>query len=239
LAALRERGWAGPFPLLSPADGDRLVETALATQNRFTYDIRVTMPADAFETRPWLKSMHAFVPAFMEIATNPAIVNRAVALLGPDVVVWGLTIIRRSVREKHRWHVDVEHRHWPGISAWIGLQGTALGSGLKFIDGSHRFRDAPQDHGVASDEEACALARRCDPAARLSEPSVRDGEFLLFDGTTWHGSENVTDRVRTAMLIQYSRPDSRIAIPLNADGPIVWHPHRPPCIVVAGRRSHC
>jgi ectoine hydroxylase-related dioxygenase (phytanoyl-CoA dioxygenase family) len=136
---------------------------------------------------------------------------------------------------RHRWHVDIEHARWPGITVFVGLRGTVPGrSGLRFVDGSHRVPVLPQRAGVSSDESAVALAREHVPTACLSEPPVGDGELLAFDGLTWHSSENRSDGTRVALLVQYAPADARISIPLTWDDPIRWHASRPPCVLVAG-----
>jgi hypothetical protein len=235
-----ERGWIGPIPLVSQRSAQALLQIGRRSLGRFMPPraMSIDLPDNAFEERPWFKSMHAYIPEYMNLAAHPSILTRVMTLLGPDVLVWGVTLVRKKPGDIHRWHVDVEHRRWRGVTAFVALDGTKPGySGLKFIDGSHRISEAPQNHHVGNDNEALALASKYDSRAQLSEPPVTDGQVLLFDGMMWHGSENRTDQTRTAMTIQYSAPDERIAIPLNWDEPIIWHSYAPPCIVVAGQDS--
>ncbi len=50
---------------------------------------------DAFQRRPWFKSMHVLFPRFAEVAGHPAVVDRVASLLGPDILAWGVTTTMR------------------------------------------------------------------------------------------------------------------------------------------------
>ena len=228
----RERGWSGPFPLLTKPEAAALCDLAVAAQDRFTppQQMRKRMPAAAFEKRPWFKSMHAYVPELMALAAHPSIVEKVVAVLGPDVVVWGLSVSQKAPDEVHRWHVDVETRRWRGISAFVAMTGTTPGySGLRFLNGSHALPESPQDRHIQTDDDALRWAKSAGTPTEIVEPPVNDGDFVLFEGSVWHASHNRTPQTRTAIIIQYSRPDADVAIPLTWNAPIVWHSYRPPC----------
>lgn len=237
LAAFARNGWAGPFPLLSSHGVEMAGEAHAASLGRFLTEAetgRCRAP-DAFVERAWFKSLHARVPLFAEIAAHPAIVGRLNQILGADVMLWGTSVTVREPGQVHRWHVDVEHRMWPGVTAFIGLQNTTLASTLKVIGGSHRFAAMPQELGVRSDADALAAAKRLGlPDASITEVDLNAGEFFIFDGPLWHGSQNRGEQTRTALLAQYARPNVRVAIPVSWNHPIRWHPSRPPCLMVSG-----
>lgn len=237
LAAFAGNGWAGPYPLLSA----RGVVLAGAARDASLHEFRSEAETagcrtpDAFVERAWFKSLHARVPLFAEIASHPAIVERLEQLLGDDVMLWGTSVTVREPGQVHRWHVDVEHRMWPGVTAFIGLQNTTLASTLKVIGGSHRFAAMPQELRVRGDADAVAAARRLGLRdASITEIDLRPGDFFIFDGTLWHGSQNRGSQTRMAMLAQYSRPNVRVAIPVSWNHPFRWHPSRPPCLMVSG-----
>jgi ectoine hydroxylase-related dioxygenase (phytanoyl-CoA dioxygenase family) len=179
--------------------------------------------------------MHAYVPEYYDIATHAAMVNRVSSVMGPDLLAWGFSVIVRKPGQVHRWHVDVEHLRWPGVTAMLALRNTTLKSSLKVINGSHRFIATPQQVGVKNDDDAIATCLRLSGSAKLVTVDLKDGEFFLFAGTLWHGSENKGKEPRTSIIVQYSRPESKVEIPTNWDEPIVWHAARPPCILVSGR----
>ena len=116
------------------------------------------LPPDAFDIKPWFKSLHQLIPEFYDLACHPRIVDRVVEAIGPDVIVWGVTVTERQPGQIHRWHVDVEHSEWRGVSVFLGLEGTASGSGLRFIDGSNQIGRMPQDHRVQPPEDVLELA---------------------------------------------------------------------------------
>ncbi|MEO7815049.1 MAG: phytanoyl-CoA dioxygenase family protein [Sphingomicrobium sp.] len=227
-------GWSPAEPLLGAGEARLLLETGSAIQSRLSQpqDWRRGVEPD-FARRPWFKSLHAVSAAWFDLGHHPTIVSRVSAVLGKDVLLWGSALITRHPGQVHRWHVDVEHMAWPGVSVFIGLEGVQPGlSGLKFIRHSHRFATGPATS--ISDELALALARQAEPRCALDYPPITDNEFLLFSGRIWHGSVNRSTTVRHAAILQYSVPSSRTAIPLNFDPPITWSRHAPPCVLVAG-----
>jgi len=235
LALFEWNGWIGSYPLLTRDEiaellrgsrgGPRFLRKGL---DRFAEDEGV------FDRRPWYKSMHAYLPAFARLAAHPAIVARLASILGPDIIAWGMATSPLRPGQRHRWHVDVEHRRWPGVSVFIPLRNIAPGSSLKVVNGSHRIEDAPPTAGRLSDAAALAAARRWQPASELATVDLGVGDFFIFHGRLWHGSHNRTWRFRTALIAQYARPDAEIAIPLTYDEPIRWHRYRPPCLLVHG-----
>ena len=229
-------GWVGAYPLISPAGVTRLCALRDAVLPQLTHPDMMAKSTDpeAFDRRPWFKSMHALVPEYYDVAAHPAIVGRVASLLGPDLIAWGLTLTRSMPGGVHRWHVDIEHMHWPGVSVYIGLQNSDLDSALKVLEGSQHLGMRPQALGAKDDSSALAAVRTRIPDAEVVRTPVRPGEFFLFHGQLWHASHNTGKNVRIAMIIHYSRPDAWVRIPLNFDEPIYWHPAAPPCVLVSG-----
>ena len=221
-------GWAGPFPLLGKRGVERVTEITDKVKGRFVAASQMS------SRRHWFKSMHAYIPEFHDIACHPAIVNRIKAILGPDLIVWGQCITVRKPGQEHRWHVDVEHRRWPGVSVFVGLKGISQGSTLKVVSHSHKIKETPQGLKLKNDEAVIEKAREFQPSSRLIAVDLKESEFFMFDGTLWHASHNSSEQTRTAMVIQYSRPSAQVQIPLNWRGPIAWSSYPPPCVLVCG-----
>jgi non-heme Fe2+,alpha-ketoglutarate-dependent halogenase len=230
-------GWVGPYPLMEAAEVARACELRDKVMPYITIPTQLVAAGatDAFERRPWFKSMHALVPEYYDVASHPAIVSRVSSILGQDVIAWGLTLTRSAPGTVHRWHVDIEHLRWPGVSVYIGMVNNDLDSTLKVLSGSQRMADRPQAFGVQDDASALAAVRPKAPEAGIVRVPLQPGEFFLFDGRLWHGSHNTGAKVRIAMIIHYSRPDVRVQIPLNFEEPIHWHESRPPCVLVCGQ----
>ena len=228
LFQFENRGWIGPYPLLNEQGVRRITIMGKEANNKFALGPQMSCE------RPWFKSMHAYVPEFFDIANHPAIVNRIKAVLGPDLIVWGLCITIRRPGQVHRWHVDVEHRRWPGVTVFLGLKGTSQKSTLKMISESHKINAMPQELKIKSDAAAVEKAQEFQPSSQLVAVNLNEGEFFIFDGLLWHGSHNTDKQSRMAMVIHYSRPNVRVQIPLNWDEPIVWSSTSPPCVLVSG-----
>ena len=240
LERYRRDGWVGTYPLFDAAEVGRVCQLRRPTLAHVTlpdHMAQATHP-DAFAQHPWFKSMHALVPEYYDAACHPAIVGRVASILGPDVIAWGLTLTRSIPGGVHRWHVDIEHMRWPGVSVYIGLVNNDQDSTLKVLTGSHRMPERPQVYGVQDDAGALEAVRPMASGAEVVRVPIRPGEFFLFDGRLWHGSHNTGSDIRLAMIIHYSRPDVRVQIPLNFNDPIQWHESRPPCVLVCGEDRH-
>ncbi|GAB2547558.1 phytanoyl-CoA dioxygenase family protein [Spirosoma aerophilum] len=139
------KGWVGAFPLLTPAGVERATDVHYQVEHQFMPE--PLMPTlhrkDAFEQRPWVKSKHVYVAEYNAIVRHPAIVNRVASILGPDLIAWGLSVAVRQPGQKHRWHVDIEHHRWPGLTVFIGLRGSSANSSLNVISGSHHTKAIP------------------------------------------------------------------------------------------------
>ena len=235
-ARFERYGWVGIYPLLSTTEVQRACELRAQVLPRITGPNELTASAhpNAFERRPWFKSLHTLVPEYYDVACDPAIVGKIVSLLGPDLIAWGLTLTRSKPGSVHRWHVDIEHMHWPGVSVYIGLENNDLDSTLKVLEGSQHMAARPQTIGVQDDAGVVAAVQTRVPQAKSLRVPVGPGEFFLFHGQLWHASHNTGERVRIAMIIHYSRPEAPVRIPLTFNDPIHWHSWQPPCVLVSG-----
>jgi hypothetical protein len=237
LSRYQHDGWLGVYPLLTPEGVAYTCQVRERVVRGFMAPDWLARSRDAkdLELRPWFKSMHAYVPTFYDITCHPAIVDRMVSILGPDVIAWGATLLRAVPGKTHRWHVDVEHRHWDGVSVFLGLENIEPRSTLKVISGSHHMPEPPLAYGVTDDDsQALAAVRSQVPVSEIVPVPVKPGEFFIFAGRMWHGSHNSATLPRIAMIIHYSRPDAHIRVPTDWNEPINWHPARPPCVLVAG-----
>lgn len=195
----------------------------------------------------WVKGRAPTSRLIYEVATRPDVLDPVKAALGSDVVLWGASLATRGPGTVHPPHVDIETSApaCRAVSVWIGLENTTRESALWLVEGSHRFGETIQKvaategrrRGEYTRDDLLAWARRRDPTADLVTLDMGDGEAVWFDGRLWHGSDNRSGRVRTALLLQYASSDTPIRIP---DLTVLEHPFRletdprPPCIVVAG-----
>ena len=150
-----------------------------------------------------------------DIATQPAILGRVADLLGDDVVLWGVSAVRRKPGDVHPWHSDIESSAQTGgfVSVWIGLEHTSRDSSLQLICASHRSGTSVQEaraaHGIARDDATpqslLQLVRSWAPDAELVEPEMTDGDGIFFDGRLWHGTDNRSrSGERLALVLQFA-----------------------------------
>jgi mannose-6-phosphate isomerase-like protein (cupin superfamily) len=154
---------------------------------------------------------------------HPRILHLLTPLLGDNIVLWGSKLVRRAPGQLHTWHVDIESSSPDGrfVTVWIGLENSGAASGLRLIAGSHLCRRTVQEYEAQNgcSRTACAAtvldwARSENPSARLVCPDMSDGDAILFDGRTWHGSHNrLAHGTRFALLLQYAAADSPIRMP--------------------------
>jgi hypothetical protein len=235
---MQERGWSDPVALLSAQEGAKLAELG-KTGRSFLLGPETPKkwrPTPNFNAKPWFKSLHAISPEFFDLAIHPTILESVKTVLGHDILVWGVSVLNRRPGQVHRWHIDVEHIAWKGVSVFVGLSGVRpLQSSLKFISGSHRFRRGPSYELGEDDDVILAQARTADPECTMDYPAMGDGEFIMFDGPMWHASHNTSTETRYATIIQYTTPSETVAVPLTWTDPIMWASHKPPCILASGR----
>ena len=225
-----KRGWLGPFPLLDRCDVKSVNEVAMKAAGRFPFVPGGNISIDA----PWFKSLHAYEPVLENVVTLPKLIDVVRLVLGKDLLLWGTAVTIRSPGQRHRWHVDVEHTRWSGVTAFIGLEGASVEASLKVLSGSHKIGKLPQNWGDLTDREALTLAKSFAPEVRLETVPVRPGEFFVFAGELWHASANTGAKTRTSIIAQYTTPDHIVTPPLNYSEPIEWSTHRPPCLIVSG-----
>lgn len=168
------------------------------------------------ESGEWWKDWAAVDPFYYKIGMRPALLELLTPVLGPNIVLWGCSILERKPGQQHPWHTDIESS-WPGggfASIWIGLENTSRESSLHLIRGSHHYGKTIQQvrheqgmvrRGEVTDEVVLGWAREIDAGAELVVPDMEDGDGILFDGRLWHGTNNQRrEGCRTALLLQYA-----------------------------------
>ena len=230
------QGWLGPFPLLTPLEASEIAEECMNFRSEFASpeELEVEIRSGRPQAKPWYKSLHGNKERIYDICADNRIVRKIASLIGDDVLLWGSSCNFITPGSGHRWHVDVEHLQWDGVSVFLGLQCMDQKSTLKIITGSHRIDPPPQSLGINSDELALRYCQEIYEDATLVNVPVSNGEFFLFSGRVWHASSNVTSETRASLIIQYCNSYQKTSVPLNFNPPIRWHPSQPPCALVSG-----
>ena len=195
----------------------------------------------------WNKARAVHERFLYDLATRPAILDRVAGLLGDDVVLWGVSEVRRRPGQVHPWHSDIESCAPEGgfVSVWIGIENTSRDSSLQIISRSHRLRTVQEARAAvglkredATPEALVRLAHQTEAEAKLVVPDMGNGEAIFFDGRLWHGTDN-RNRAgdRLALLLQYAAANRPVRIPdlRQLDWPFrfVAEP-LPPVILVRG-----
>ena len=230
---LDENGFAGPVPVLSAEQCRRFLAVLSDPRRRAPMD--------------WPKGQAVTSRAYYEVATHPAVLAIVDAVLGPDVLLFGACLLTQRPNADHPWHSDIETSGPVGktLSVWIGLENVSADSALQFVSHSHRLgatvQELRQRAGVArKDATADAVmgwAKARDARAALVKPPVNIGEALLFQGQTWHHSNNTSGAMRRALLLQYATPATPIRMPdpNHLDWPFKYRDNpKPACIMIRG-----
>jgi hypothetical protein len=238
LSHFNREGWIGPFRLLERPELDQMIDCYRKNASSFAFRdySKVELPGNESSAPPfiWFKSMHFLFPEFRDFLFKAALKDRVIQLLGERPVVWGVTVTCRKPGQVHRWHGDVEHYHWNGISCFIGLSNTSKRSSLKIITRSHNWHDLPQNLNLNSDEEILETALRKDANCKLLTVAIADGDFFIFSGRLWHGSQNRDSQTRLAVIAQLSTAEAHFRIPANYQHPVQWTALSPPILPLSG-----
>jgi len=255
-ARFAQEGWLGPYPLMSQDEARDLgpeLQRAFDQTLGYHYPDRGELErfqaagGSYYQSQRWFQSLHALSPRLLDVGRHPAVVERIAQLLGDDLMLWATICFAQDPHARLHWHSDNEFHHVRGLSAWIAISDVTPQNSLKLLPGSHRLPTRPEDYlsvgdetmdSLRDDERALAIARQWQPSAQFIRPEMHDGQFILFDGTVWHASDNPGWVRRYAMGLRYSSPDQRVRIPLTAWEPTFWDPALPPTVMVRGEDRH-
>ncbi len=226
----KEKGYIGPFSLFDEAEIDMLIEKC-----SFYHELIL----------PRMKGIHAVVKQMAELALHPCIVTKLVPLLGNDLLLWGSQFINQKPRHKHRWHIDVEHMAWEGVTVWIALKNVISQESFSVITGSHLLPTTPQElharHGLDLTNDVAVLnaAKMINANCEVECVKVENGQFIIFEGRLWHGTKNLSAYMRKAIILQYTTPVHKVKTPKSNDYPHTrWYANSPACLLVHGQDSY-
>jgi len=150
-------------------------------------------------------------PAWLEFARIPEILDMVEQLIGPDLILWGVTIFGKPARSGKAtpWHQDGDYypiEPLETLTVWISLDGSTPEQGcMRYIPGSHR------DHRIYTHHfehrEDYTLAQVIDDG-QVDLDSARDivleaGQVSLHDVYLVHGSgANRSARRRMGLVLR-------------------------------------
>lgn len=199
---MESEGWAGPFELIK-------------TQNECDAVVKEAEKVARVSTR---KGLHINSQLLRNLASSPEIVKLLQPILGDTFFLWGCHLITSKPGHKHRFHIDIEFATIKGVTVWIGLKNLTEKTSLKVISHTNELLQSPQELNV-NDLELEKIAQESDPRCKLHTLHAKNGEFIIWKGRTWHGTENLSSTTRNSIILQYSC-DEIPFIPESYDFPL-------------------
>ena len=150
-------------------------------------------------------------PQWLEFARDPEILDMVEQLIGPDLILWGITIFGKPARigKATPWHQDGDYypiEPLETLTVWISLDGSTPEQGcMRFIPGSHRDHRVYSHHFEHRDDYT--LAQVIDDG-QVDLQQARDivlepGQISLHDVYLVHGSgANLSDRRRMGLVLR-------------------------------------
>ncbi len=150
-------------------------------------------------------------PAWLEFARIDEILDMVEQLIGPDFVLWGMTIFGKPARvgKATPWHQDGDYypiEPLETLTVWISLDGSTPEQGcMRYIPGSHRDRRVYSHHFEHRDDYT--LAQVIDDGqvdlGLARDVVLEPGQISLHDVYLVHGSEaNRSDRRRMGLVLR-------------------------------------
>lgn len=151
-----------------------------------------------------------------ELASMPSVLDAVEDVLGPDLMVWGLSLFVKDAGAPGfvTWHQD--STYW-GLSepkvttAWIALSPASLEAGcMKMLPGSHKLDQRPHRDTLSKDNlltRGQEIAMDVDEAEAAHCP-LAPGELSLHHVRTVHASDpNKAQDRRIGVAVRYITPD--------------------------------
>ena len=212
----REDGVVFPLPVLTPSEAARF---------RAAFE-DITSRLGGRPTAKDLAQTHLHFRWAYDLATHPKILDAVEAVLGPDLLVWTVSIFAKYPRDPGyiSWHQD--GTYW-GLdssqvtTAWVALTDSVVANGcMRVVAGSQKSPILPHTDTYAPDN---LLSRGQEIQAQVDEKDAVDivlkaGEMSLHHVNIIHGSKpNLSDRPRE---IQLDRPATAVVF-TTGDEPAV------------------
>jgi len=150
-------------------------------------------------------------PEWLEMARIPEILDMVEQLIGPDFILWGMTIFGKPARvgKATPWHQDGDYypiEPLETLTVWISLDGSTPQQGcMKFIPGSHRNHQIYSHHFEHRDDYTLAQVIDDDQVdlAQARDIVLEPGQISLHDVYLVHASDaNLSDKRRMGLVLR-------------------------------------
>jgi len=156
----------------------------------------------------WYKSLHQISETILSLARQHEILALAKEHLGDNILLWGSQLIHQAVGAGHRWHRDVEHEKWPGLTIWIASNNLSVNTTISFITKSNHIHVSPQhllNEGLNIHDSQVVLkaAQAIEEDCQILTFALREGQYMVWDGPMWHSTTNSSSDIRSALILQF------------------------------------
>lgn len=164
---------------------------------------------------------------FMEIASDPALLDAVSQLIGHDVILWGCQSFCKPPGDGMEvpWHQD--GHYWPirplaTCTVWIAIDDSMAENGcMRVIPGSHRDQQLVEH--LKEDRERLVLNQRVADGVfdenEVVDVELEAGQMSMHDVYMIHGSNpNTSPRRRAGLAIRYMPGTSLFARDSSSDG---------------------
>ena len=150
-------------------------------------------------------------PEWLDIIRNPDILDLVEQLIGPDLVLWGVTIFGKPARtgKATPWHQDGDYypiEPLETLTVWISLDGSTPEQGcMRYIPGSHREHKIFSHHFEHRDDYTLAQVIDDDQVdlGEARDIVLEAGQLAMFDVYLVHGSgPNLSDKRRMGLVFR-------------------------------------
>ncbi|KAL6078469.1 hypothetical protein QOT17_001639 [Balamuthia mandrillaris] len=223
-------GTIGPFHLLSEPEIHLIKQEFDSLYGRRSLEL--------WEKSRWLQST-----MLVSLGLHPQLLGQVEALLGGNVLLYGLSRVETQQGQVHRWHIDVENRECErSATVWMGLVNIAPENALLVISRTQSKGLIPQefeptklvleDTGEDMHKAFLKKARSLDEGAVIYMYEAFNGDYLIFHGQVWHASVNPTSHPRQGVILQYVGAECVIRQPMSFNPPYPVLPNLPPVLLV-------
>ena len=152
-------------------------------------------------------------PEWLEFARDPAILDMVEQVMGPDIILWGMTIFGKPAGcgKETPWHQDGDYYPIEPLetcTVWISLDGSYPENGcLRVVPGSHRPHRL-YTHHFEKQRDDLTIAQVIDDG-QVDLETGRDvvlepGQLSLHDVYLVHGSlPNRSERRRMGLVLRF------------------------------------
>lgn len=205
-------GFVFPIRVMSTEDAAALRQQLEQIERDWT-DSDLPRPLNTY------KRIHAecVMPMAHHIACDPRILDQVEAILGPDILIYGVEFFIKEPRTRHIVSMHQDLTYWglgeiDGlVTAWLALSPATQASGcMDFVPGSHKNPILPHEDSFS---DTNLLSRGQEVKVDVADTDkvaieLQPGQMSLHHGLTIHGSgPNISDDRRIGAVVRYCRPD--------------------------------